>query len=147
MDASYNFIEEVNLYLPNLRKLNLQYNKLNKFPILEKMHKLKDLNLNSNCLTSFKDVIIDFTPNIEKLDIGQNNLSFKIESDFMEFIEKLKDLNQLTHLDVLGNTFFQKENLKKFKGLDVKEEIIEQLKNLQVFNGDDIETVKININK
>ena len=135
------------MYLPNLRKLNLQYNKLNKFPILEKMHKLKDLNLNSNCLTSIKDVIIDFTPNIEKLDIGQNNLSFKIESDFMEFIEKLKDLNQLTHLDVLGNTFFQKENLKKFKGLDVKEEIIEQLKNLQVFNGDDIETVKININK
>ena len=48
IDASNNYIEDVNLYLPRLETLNLHNNYLKQFPILEGMHKLKNLNLKAN---------------------------------------------------------------------------------------------------
>ena len=48
IDASNNYIEEVHIYLPKLEVLNLMNNYLKKFPILENMKKLRQLNLGSN---------------------------------------------------------------------------------------------------
>ena len=48
IDASNNFIEDVNLYLPKLETLDLRNNYLKKFPIMEGMVRLKHLNLKGN---------------------------------------------------------------------------------------------------
>ena len=56
LDASDNYLEEVNLKIPKLQTLNLQNNYLKKFPVLQNMNNLRYLNLNSNQLVDFKEV-------------------------------------------------------------------------------------------
>lgn len=72
IDASNNYIEDVNLYLPRLETLDLKNNYLKKFPILEGMVKLKNLNLKGNQLVNFKHVLIHYTPNIQMLNLEGN---------------------------------------------------------------------------
>ena len=72
IDASNNYIEDVNLYLPKLESLDLRNNYLKKFPILEGMVRLKHLNLKGNQLVDFSEVLIHFTPNIQTLNIEGN---------------------------------------------------------------------------
>ena len=141
IDASNNYIEEVNLYLPRLESLDLHNNYLKKFPILEGMHKLKHLNLKANQLSDFREVIIQFTPNIKNLDIEGNQIYFDNVDSFEDFLEKLKGLTYLRSLHVADNPFFMPKNLKIFPGINVKEEIINHLRGLDTFNGDDMSTV------
>ena len=79
LDASSNFIEEVNLYLPELRTLNLENNKIKEFPVLGQMSKLKELNLNTNKITSLENAEVGYVPSLEKLDLGENLITFDTE--------------------------------------------------------------------
>ena len=72
IDASHNYIVEVNLQLPKLEQLILSDNYLEKFPTLEHMKKLKIIDLNANDLTGFKEVMPGMTPNVKRLDLGHN---------------------------------------------------------------------------
>ena len=72
IDASHNYIVEVNLQLPKLEQLILSDNYLEKFPTLEHMKKLKIIDLNANDLTGFKEVLPGMTPNVKRLDLGHN---------------------------------------------------------------------------
>jgi Leucine-rich repeat (LRR) protein len=142
IDASNNFIEEVNLYLPRLESLDLHNNYLKKFPILEGMHRLRHLNLKGNQLADFREVLIDFTPKIQTLDIEGNEISFESVAGFEDFLQKLRGLTHLRSLHVAENPFFRPDRLKMFPGINVKEELINQLRNLDTFNGDGMRSVE-----
>ena len=90
IDASNNYIEEVILFLERLERLDLSNNYLKEFPLLENgMKKLKILNLNSNRLVGIRQVIIDYTPNIKSLDLGNNLIDFDNFDEFSAFLAKL----------------------------------------------------------
>ena len=109
------------------------------------MKKLKFLNLNSNRLTDISEVICEFTPNIKHLDIGSNLIDFDNFNDFYNFLMKIKEWKNITHLIVEDNPFFLPENILKFPNINVIEEFINKLKSLEVFNGDNMITVKKNL--
>lgn len=142
IDASSNYIEEVNLYLPKLESLNLSNNYLKKFPILENMKKLKSLNLNSNELQDFKDVMPHLTPNIRTLDMGNNQLSFENLDAFNDFIDKLQKFSQLRILVVSNNRFQDDCSGLRDGEKAVQDELIKSLKKLEFLNGDDTATAQ-----
>ena len=128
INASFCDIEEVQLKLPRLEKLDLSSNYLKTFPILANMKKLKYLNLSTNKLVDFKQMNIDFTPSITHLNVSNNpTLIFESKRDFAYFMNKLKKLN-LESFDIDNSV------VKQFNGLD---EIIKQLPKLKTINGND----------
>lgn len=74
INASNNHIEECNLHLRKLEILNLSYNELSTFPVLENMSKLRDLNLSYNRIENMINVNIKFTINLKVLDMSFNKL-------------------------------------------------------------------------
>ena len=116
IDASHNYLVEVNLQLPKLDQLILSDNYLEKFPTLEHMKKLKTIDLNSNALTEFKDVHTNMTPKVRNLDLGNNQFFTKSNDDpnaEATLIAKLKEFN-LKRLVLQGNPFIgDKPDVKK----------------------------------
>ena len=147
IDASNCYIEDINFNLPKLVHLNLSNNYLRQFPILESMQRLTYLNLNSNKLVEFQSFHYEQTKNIKTFDIGGNMIEFEAKAEFTDFLNKLMRLNGLQQLVVDENPFFEHENLMKFPGIDIKEELIKQLKNLEELNGDDMQTVQRQMEK
>lgn len=133
IDASHNYIVEVNLQLPKLEQLILADNYLEKFPTLEHMKKLKTIDLNANALTGFDEVITEMTPNVRSLDLGHNQLFNRgVEDPNAEatFTAKLKEFKHLRKLVVQGNPFIgEPPDVKK------QQEIIEQLNSLEYLDG------------
>lgn len=147
IDAQNNYIQEVNLYLPQLTSLNLSHNYLTNFPLLENMNKLRYLNCNYNQIVSFQEVEIDFTPNIQTLELQGNQIWFDSPMDFESFVLMLQKLQSLKSLNVDENPFFLPENLKIFTGINVKENLTRRLKKLQYFNSDDMDSVQQQMEK
>jgi len=130
IDASHNYIVEVNLCLPKLEQLILANNFLKKFPILENMKKLKIINLNANGLTDFKDVAPNMTPNVRRLDLGFNELKFgstgnTSSAELADFRAKLKEFKHLRELVVQGNPFM--DEASNTGAADIQKDIIKEL--------------------
>lgn len=135
IDASHNYIVEVNLCLPKLEQLILANNFLKKFPILENMKKLKIINLNANGLTDFKDVAPNMTPNVRRLDLGFNELKFGSAGTtssgstsfqaMADFRAKLKEFKHLRELVVQGNPFMDEASPRA--AADIQKDIIKEL--------------------
>lgn len=143
IDASNNYIEEVNLSLPKLESLNLMNNYLKKFPKLKNMKKLKVLDLTSNKITDFKNVMAGATPNIERLELSRNDLQFETEQEFSHFIQILRQFTKLKTFQIQGNPFLKIERLKQIRQINVKEKFLKNLSSLERFNGEDVSKIRL----
>jgi Leucine-rich repeat (LRR) protein len=125
IDASNNYIEEVVLFLPKLEKLDLSNNYLKKFPLLENgMDQLRILNLSQNRLVGIREVLTSFIPNIRTLDLGGNEIDFGNFNEFTEFVNKIREWRYLINLVVADNPFFLSQNIRRFDGKNVIEEMV-----------------------
>lgn len=106
IDASNNKISEVALKLPKLESLNLMNNSLQTFPQLQSMKRLKYLNLSNNRIQDLEDATPEMIPNLERLEIEGNALSYASSQEFQDgFISKLAGFDELKILNVAQNPF------------------------------------------
>ena len=128
IQANNCYIEEVNLRLPKLEKLDLSNNVIKNFPILASMNKLNHLNLNSNKLVDMRQMKIEFTLGLTHFDLGNNiQMQFDSTPDFDQFLNKLKKI-KLEYLTI------DEECLKPHEGLS---KLLLNLKTLKYINGGD----------
>jgi len=78
INASHNYIVEVNLNLQRLEHLELSNNYILRFPILNLLPKLKTIDLNSNKIQELKfDFSSQNQQNLEVIDLGYNQIGYK----------------------------------------------------------------------
>jgi Leucine-rich repeat (LRR) protein/protein-tyrosine phosphatase len=97
--------------MPNVKIIDLSYNKLRELPTVDHLSTLKELNVSNNKLTQFPESILDLAINhtLKKLDISCN------------YLAKLPKCRQ-EHIDKLKCWFFYKNFF-----VEIPEEILEEL--------------------
>lgn len=110
IDASRNVITECSLSLPKLTNLNLSRNMLNNFPDLSKLPNLQKLNVSWNSIQKITiNCIEPVRKSLNTLDISYNSIEFTT-IEFISFVERLK-IYEIKTIGIEGNSFL-KNNLK-----------------------------------
>ena len=117
--ASKNMISEVNLDLPKLKILNLNYNLVRTIPDFTKTPEITELNLSRNLIS--KITIIEFQKlkqSLTKLDLSYNRIDFDSVNDFISLVDGLKFFG-LTEFSIQGNIFNEKNKalINSYKSL------------------------------
>ena len=100
--------------LPNLKVLNLDYNKIDDYSFLWQIKSLEELHIQDNSLTN--EIIngnIDKLTNLKKLYIANNNIKSLIGIDSLPNLKELyADSNQIMNVGNLNNMQLDKVSIK-----------------------------------
>jgi len=107
--------------MPELKRLDLNNNKLKELSGLEGLTNLKYLNLKSNLLTGFDEGFPEME-NLQELDLGSNPFS------------KIKTLEKLANLENLRNLRLEKTTIADSGDSDYIFKIISKLVKLEEIN-------------